>query len=80
MYKVPCEAQVGETFIVIYETGNEHDRYARQFTEMKNRAGVIAGHLQRETVDELYDTVGLSVGSALENLGTPVVDSSTETF
>ena len=35
-----------------------------QFTEMKNRAGVIAGHLQRETVDELYDAVGLSLEAA----------------
>ena len=46
------------------------------FTEMKNRAGLIVGHLPRETVDELYDAVCLSVGSTLENLGTPVVESS----
>ena len=50
------------------------------FTEMKNWAGLIVGHLPRETVDELYDAVRLSVGSTLENLGTPVVESSMETF
>ena len=50
------------------------------FTKMKNRAGLIVGHLPRETVDKLYDAVRLSVGSTLENLGTPVVESSTETF
>ena len=42
--------------------------------------GVIVGHLPWETVDELYNAVRLSVGSALENLGTPVVESSMETF
>ena len=51
-----------------------------QFTEMKNQAGAIVGNLPWETVDELYDEVGLVVGSALENMGPPVVESLTETF
>ena len=51
-----------------------------QFTKMKNWVGAIIGHLPRETVDELYDEVGLAVASALENLGTPVIENSTETF
>ena len=50
------------------------------FTKMKNRAGLIVGHLPRETVDKMYDAVRLSIGSTLENLGTPVVENSTETF
>ena len=28
MYKVLWEQRVGETFIVVHETGNEHDRHA----------------------------------------------------
>ena len=40
---------------------------------MKNRES-SAGHL--DALDELYDTVCLLVGSALENLGNPVVQSS----
>ena len=27
VYNISCEPWVGETFIVVYKTGNEHDRY-----------------------------------------------------
>ena len=80
MYKVLWEPRVGETFIVVYKTGNEHGRYAMAVYRDEEPGGAIVGNLPWETVDELYDEVGLAVGSALENMGTPVVESLTETF
>ena len=47
MYKVLWEPRVGETFIVIHETGNEHDRHA-MVVYRDEEPGVIVGHLPWE--------------------------------
>ena len=37
VYKVLWEPQVGETIIVVHETGNEHDRHAMAVYRDENR-------------------------------------------
>ena len=47
VYKVLWEPRVCETFIVVHETRNEHDRHAMAFYQ-DEKLGVIVGHLPWE--------------------------------
>ena len=43
MYKVLWEPQIREKFVVLHESGNDHDRYAMAVYR-EEAPGVIVGH------------------------------------
>ena len=53
MYKVLWKPRVGETFIVVHETGKEHDRHAMAVYR-DEEPGVIVGHLPQEIAKTCY--------------------------
>ena len=73
MCTVPCKPRVGKTFIVVHNMRSKHDRYAMAVYQDEQPGG---SHRWTST----SSCTTQYVCHTLENLGTFVTESSTETF